>query len=51
MDRNDFKNTIEFLDIFNTFFWEKEIYPESEILVGIGKEMKESEPPEGKIDF
>lgn len=51
VDRDDFKSTIEFLDIFNTLFWEKEIYPESEILVRIKKELKESEPPEGKVDF
>ena len=51
VDSNDFKNTIEFLNIFNVLFWEEEIYPESEILVRIKKEMKEIEPNEGKVDF
>lgn len=29
IDRQDFKNTIEFLEIFNELYWEKEILPES----------------------
>lgn len=29
IDRQDFENTIEFLEIFNELYWEKEILPES----------------------
>ncbi len=29
IDRQDFKQTIEFLEIFNDLFWVKKIYPES----------------------
>ena len=36
--RQDFKNTIEFLEIFNELYWEKEILPES--LERIRNEMK-----------
>ena len=32
VDRKDFKNLIEFLDIFNDLFWVKMVYPESETL-------------------
>lgn len=42
VDRKDFENTITFLEIFNELFWEDKIYPESEILLGIEKEMKSS---------
>ena len=38
IDRQDFKNTIEFLEIFNELYWEKEILPES--LERIRNEMK-----------
>jgi len=42
IDRQDFKNTIEFLEIFNELFWVQEIYPESPILKRIDKEMNET---------
>ncbi|WP_418637842.1 hypothetical protein [Winogradskyella sp.] len=38
IDQQDFKNTIEFLEIFNELYWEKEILPES--LERIRNEMK-----------
>jgi len=38
IDRQDFRNTIEFLEIFNELYWEKEILPES--LERIRNEMK-----------
>jgi hypothetical protein len=41
VDRNDFISLIEFMEIFSDLFWVKEIYPESEILVRIKKEMEE----------
>jgi hypothetical protein len=44
VDRSDFKNLIEFMEIFSDLFWVKEIYPESEILVSIKKKMKECRP-------
>jgi|GEM_PF-1910342 len=39
IDRQYFKNTIEFLEIFNELFWSQEIYPESPILQSINLEM------------
>jgi len=38
IDRQDFRNTIKFLEIFNELYWEKEILPES--LERIRNEMK-----------
>ena len=40
VDRKDFENTITFIEIFNKLFWDDKIYPESEILLRIEKEMK-----------
>lgn len=42
IDRQYFKNTIEFLEIFNELFWSQEIYPESPILQSINLEMNKS---------
>lgn len=42
INRQDFKNTIDFLEIFNELFWRQEIYPESSILTRIEKEMNEN---------
>ena len=44
VDRRDFINTIEFLDIFNKLFWEDEIFPESEILIEAEKALHENRP-------
>lgn len=44
IDKAGFENTITFLTIFSVLFWEDEIYPESEILLSIEKEMAESRP-------
>jgi len=35
VDQQYFKNTIEFLEVFNELFWVQKIYPESPILKGI----------------
>lgn len=40
VDNNDFKYTVEFLDLFNDLFWVEEIYPESKTLMEIKKEME-----------
>ena len=42
VDNKEFKNTIEFLDIFSELFWEKEIFPESEILIEAKKDLEKN---------
>jgi len=43
VDKETFKHTIEFFDVFVELFWIKEVYPESEILIRIKKEMSNIE--------
>ena len=39
-----------FMEIFSDLFWVKEVYPESEILLGLEKSLNENRP-DTLIDF
>jgi len=39
VDKVNFKYIIEFLDVFDNLFWIKKVYPESEILIRLEKDM------------
>ena len=47
IDRQDFKNTIDFLEIFNELYWVQEILPES--MERIRKEMKKTKTTANKV--
>jgi hypothetical protein len=50
VDRKDFSNNIEFLNIFSKLFWKDEIFPESEIIIEAGRLLNENRP-ENLSDF
>jgi len=50
VDRSDFKNLMDYMEIFSDLFWGKEVYPESEILLGLEKLLNENRP-DTLIDF